>query len=204
MQAATPVRVVSGITETQWTYDAAMAAADAIGPTPVFELETVRSDMVSFERYRFPVSFSFTPPPIDEKVVDVSNAGSFPFANNAFTRMPFYTETLDKDNAFASSNRYTVPSAGNYRFTLTVGLDGASTELPTGSTLDLKIDNFTAPTAGLVPGRSTTVTYNGTAPATLDVTLALAAGQVLSTYLRHNGGVSITLSSARLEIVRLA
>lgn len=34
VQAATPVRVVSGITETQWTYDAAMAAADAIGPTP--------------------------------------------------------------------------------------------------------------------------------------------------------------------------
>lgn len=202
--ATVPVRTVSGITETTWTYTNAMAAADGIGSGLWFEVEARRDGLTSFQRYRFNLSANFVPVPVDELVVRASDPGGFPFGSGVFTRMPFYTETLDSQNAFSTNNRYTVPTAGNYRFTLTVALDGAASELPADSTWDLKIDDFTAPTAALVAGQSAGGVYDGTNPIALDVTIALAAGASVSAYLRHNGGANITVASAALEITRLA
>ena len=202
--ATVPVRTVSGIAAATWTYTNAMAAADGVGDTLWFEVEARRDGMASFQRYRFNLSASFVPVPVDELVVRASNPGGFLFPTGVFTRMPFYTETLDTENAFNTNDRYTVPTAGNYRFTLDVGLDGATTELPAGSTWDLKIDDFTAPTTAPVVGQSASGVYDGTNPIALDVTIALAAGASVSAYLRHNGGADITVASAALEITRLA
>ena len=200
--ATSPIRTVTGITAATWTYTNAMASADGVSDSVWFELEAVRGGMASFQRYRFNVSASFVPVPVDELVVQVSNPGASQFADNAFTRIPFYTESLDVQNAFSSNDRYTVPSAGTYRFVLDVVWEGASIPLLPGSTWDLKIDNFTGPTTEMITGQSTSGL--GSSPGSLTCDITLPAGAVVSAYLRHNNGGNITVASAVLSIVRLA
>lgn len=202
--AATPVRTVSGITGTTWTYTNAMADADGVNDSLWFEAESRRDGLASYQKYRFNLSANFVPIPVDELVVQVSNPGGSAFTTDVFMRMPFYTETLDSEDAFNDNNQYAVASAGNYRFVMEVDFDGASQELTTGSTWDLKIDNFTAPTAGPVAGQSASGAFDGTNPAIMDVTIALDAGDVVSAYIRHNNGSNITVTSATLDIERLA
>lgn len=51
----TPIRTVDGITDLTWTYDAAMQSADSAPSSVRIELESVRGDMVSWQRYSFTV-----------------------------------------------------------------------------------------------------------------------------------------------------
>lgn len=202
--SVTPVRTVSGLTGTTWTYTNAMASADGLTDAAWFELESRRNGMTSFQRYRFNVTASFTPVVSDELVVQASNPGATAFPNNSFTRVPFFTETLDPENAFSSNDRYTAPTGGTYRFVVEAGFAGASSPLPSGATWDLKIDNVSAPSTEPVTGQSSAGTYDGSTSAQLSVTIALNAGDMVSAYLRHGGAGSITLSSATLSVVRLA
>lgn len=51
----TPIRTVDGIPDLTWTYDATMQAADSAPSSVRIELESVRGDMVSWQRYSFTV-----------------------------------------------------------------------------------------------------------------------------------------------------
>lgn len=201
LAATSPSRTVPGITGTSFDYTTAMRVADGMGLVVVFEVEAVRDGMVSQFGYRFPVSV--TAVPVEELVVQVSNPGGFAFTSGGFTRFPFYTETLDSEGAFNSNDRYLVPSTATYRFTLDVALAGAATEMVVGSLWDLKIDNFTAPTTGVITGQSASGTYDGSTPIQLVAEIALTAGDVVSAYMRHDSPPHVTVASAVLKIHRL-
>lgn len=195
--ATVPVRTVDGISGTTWTYTAAMAIADGVDNSVWFEGESSSSTITSFQKYRFDLS-------MDRIVVQASNPGGYAFTTDVFMIVPFYTETLDSENAFSDNDRYTVATTGTYRFVMVVDFAGASSELAVGSAWDLKIDTFVDPAAGLVSGQSASGAFDGTTPVTLNVTIPLTAGDVVSAYLLHDNGSNITLTSATLEITRLA
>lgn len=198
----TPVRTVQGITGTQFIYNATMAAADGVTSSVWFELESVRGGLASHTHYRFGGPATFAPGPT-EPVVEVSDPRNTPFISNEFGRIPFFTTAFDTQSAFTSDNRYTVPSSGDYRFTLDVGFVGALTPMAPGTNWDLKIDNYTDPDEGPVAGQSSSGTFDGTSGGTLEVTIPLTAGDVISAYLRHDNASSISLGSAVLKIERL-
>lgn len=56
--STTPVRTVTGITGTAWSYDAAMIAADGVSGTIAVELESVRDGLISTHRYRFSIALA--------------------------------------------------------------------------------------------------------------------------------------------------
>ncbi|MBI1620025.1 phage tail protein [Aquamicrobium zhengzhouense] len=196
----TPVRTVNGITDPEFTYTPSMATEDEITDSIWFELDTIRSSLASRQKYRFGFESDFPSGPVITPLLQVSNPGGSAFNGNAFTRIPFYTPTLNVGGAFTTNNKWTVPATGTYRIRLDVGFAGATTPLLSGETWDLKIDNFTGPTTAPVAGQSSAGTFDGTAPASLDVTVELTAGQVLSAYLRTNHTPHITVASAMWRI----
>lgn len=54
----TLVRTVAGITGTGWTYTAAMRAEDGMGDLAVFQIESVRGGLTSFNRYTIEVEYN--------------------------------------------------------------------------------------------------------------------------------------------------
>lgn len=54
--ASSPIRTVTGLTGTSWTYTTAMQATDAMTTNITFEIESVRDGLTSFQMYRFSVA----------------------------------------------------------------------------------------------------------------------------------------------------
>lgn len=54
--ATSPVRTVSGVTGTSWTYTVAMQTADGLSGNFTFELDAARSGIRSFQKYRFSIN----------------------------------------------------------------------------------------------------------------------------------------------------
>lgn len=194
------VRTATGITGTSFSYTESMATADGITTSVWFEIDAVRGGLPSTQKYRFGLESDFPAPPVITPLLEVSEPDATMFIGGEFTRIPFYDQALNIGTAFIDDEKWTVPETGTYRIRLDVAFAGASTPLIIDEAWDLKIDDFEFPTAAPVLGQSASGIFNGTAPASLDVTVELTSGQVLSAYLRTDQMPHITVTSALWRI----
>ena len=130
---ATPIRAVTGITGTGWTYTASMSSSDAIGDIASFEVESVRDGITSNFKYAFDliylsrpsalVSFTATGPSfanLSASTAVASNTAFIQFYRTVHgVALNTSTDKIGPERPTASSSTLNVtdtPGAGNWDY----------------------------------------------------------------------------------------